>query len=143
MGVEEGVEGGARGGGFNAAGSSASGATAANWTQDRAGAAHRGWNTNETTLDAGNVGKLVAGWNGRAIANSSGAFDSIVVGNRVYFVKDDPDSGARIEAKNASTAETIWRWSRNGDPEGPAIFANGRLYWLVSGWPDGRPVNEP
>jgi outer membrane protein assembly factor BamB len=122
--------------------SQASAAPVANWPQERGGAPHRGWNQDETTLAAGNVAGLQPGWGGRSISNSSVRFEPIVVGSTVYFVKNDDDYGARIEAKDVATATSIWWWSRNGDPMSPPISANGKLYWLVTGWPDGRPIND-
>jgi hypothetical protein len=120
----------------------AAAAAVSNWPQERGGAPHRGWNQDETTLGVANVAGLRPGWGGRSIVNSSVTFEPTVVGSTIYFVKEDDDYGARIEAKDVATAESRWWWNRNGDPKSPAIFANGMLYWLVGGWPDGRPIND-
>ena len=92
--------------------SSASGATTANWTQERSGAAHRAWNKSEVTLTVNNVNNLKPGWGGWEIYNSSVNFEPIVVDTRLYLVQENADFGAQIEAKSVlSPAAKIWKWA--------------------------------
>jgi hypothetical protein len=115
--------------------SSASGAATANWTQERSGAAHRAWNKTEVTLTVNNVKNLKPGWGGWEIYNSSVNFEPIVVDTRLYLVQEDLDFGAQIEAKTVADAAKVWKWQRYGNPSSPPVYANGKVYWLVQGWP--------